>query len=246
MIFRLLILVFPVCLTAQMSGTSIADKDTIVSKKRLLDFVVGEFDTFRIKDYDRSEQGFLRDSFFFRRQLGYYFRELLGVETAYIKIEGKVPDKFLQYHCYLTRWQGGRGVIHTYANQDFNETLLTVIQDFYDCKIYKVQEPTDVYIIYPEPVFSVNECKDTEYWEDNGDIHFFKNEYAGMGYTLTGTTGEIVLIDEKFANNKVYQLYIPYEVEISIEKLQEFLPTFGLKMVKEKRVTEFYRIDFAN
>ena len=246
MIFRLLILVFPICLFGQIGNTSIADKDTIVSKKRLLDFVVGEFDTFRIKDYQRDEQGFKRDSFFFRRQLGYYFRELLGVETAYIKIEGKVPDKFLQYHCYLARWQGGRGVIHTYANQDLNETLLTVIQDFYDCKIYKVQELTDVYIIYPEPVFSVNECKDTEYWEDNGDIHSFRNDYLGFGHIMTNATGKIVFIDEKFVDNKIYQMYIPYEVEISIEKLQEFLPRFGLKVVKEKRVTEFYRIDFAN
>lgn len=245
MIFRvalILLCLFGYNLNAQIKNFT-AGKDTIKPNLKLFDIKIEEIDSQKISlDSNLSPYS---DSSYFRGNLVQAFRGLLNTEFAYMKISGNVPDKYIQYHIYLNYEHKSHPNYFT-GTSPYKETIMTALQSYYKCKIRKVKEMTEVYVIYK---VDTNKLKPGNPNLEEGNIFYdmeLSNENMGLSFLLTNYTKKIITIDENSLDDHKYMIKLDKNEESTIEGLEKGLLKNGLKLVKEQRLFEFYLIDFEN
>jgi hypothetical protein len=242
-------------LNAQIKMNYTKAKDTTATKLKLFDIEIGEIDSPKFELSGRLDN--YADSCYYRGSLIKAFKHILNIDWAFIKVSGIVPNKFIQYHIYSNYEQKVYPQFFTGTNV-YKETILTALKGYYRCKIEKVTEFTDVYVLYKVDKSKLMRNPPIEsdtlyghYLQNKNGIKYsiyddviLNNQFLGFSYLLTNYLKLIFISDEKDIDDTSYYFKFEVNEESTIEGLEKGLLRHGIKLVKEQRLQEIYHIDF--
>jgi hypothetical protein len=174
------------------------------------------------------------------------FGNFLHVPTAYIKTTGIIPKVFLR--CTI----GFRK-----SNEDDFLDVISLLERYYNCRLEKVRDSVDVLVIhkeFPDKLSTYERPDRIKSWTDTeGRILYQKQIMRLEGdkflSTLTShmsyTYKEIfVIADEDKSDENMYYMMMETKVNPVLDDAYKEMKDNGLRLTKEKKLIDFYRLTF--
>ena len=177
------------------------------------------------------------------------FADMLYVPRVYVKPQGNVPQIFVRCTVGLRKME---------CNTSYLLHVIYFLERYYNCKLEKVRDSLDVFVIHKEFPRKLNQFHSREdEWRDTsgrlvGQQYISQLEGSDLATLTDRMTREyqeiFVLAEEDKGDTNAYYLTLEsddsdYELK-KIDRVYREMEDNGLRLTKEKRMIDFYRVTF--